>query len=165
MPYGNASTSRPEGPQLRTTSHGCLSVRERKRGLEMSVSRTPQQEAEENVILEQAAQIQTARKAEQAQIQAQRKAAAPPPPPGMLRLLQPCSLQVCMHHLGHSGHRSLPAKSAYSHNAQKATRYFPFSSLAIASSSFKFCRVQESLSGQGAQERYAEADVVCTSHQ
>lgn len=164
MPYGNASTSNPEGLELRTTSHDCLSVRERKRGLEMSVSRTPQQEAEENVILEQAAQIQTARKAEQAQIQAQRKAAAPPPP-GMLRLLQPCPLQVCMHHLGLSGHRSLSTKSAYSHNAQKATQYFPFSSLAIASCSFKFCHVQESLSRQGAQERYAEADVVCTSHQ
>ncbi|DBA74706.1 hypothetical protein WJX79_003116 [Trebouxia sp. C0005] len=54
--------------------------RERKRGLEMSVNRTPQQEAEENTILEQAAQIQAARKAEQAQLQAQRKAAAPPPP-------------------------------------------------------------------------------------
>lgn len=46
----------------------------------MSVNRTPQQEAEENTILEQAAQIQAARKAEQAQLQAQRKAAAPPPP-------------------------------------------------------------------------------------
>jgi len=50
----------------------------------MSVNRTPQQEAEENTVLEQAAQIQAARKAEQAQLQAQlqaqRKAAAPPPP-------------------------------------------------------------------------------------
>ena len=46
----------------------------------MSVNRTPQQEAEENTILEQAAQIQAARKAEQAQLQAQRKAATPPPP-------------------------------------------------------------------------------------
>ncbi|KAL3131021.1 hypothetical protein ABBQ38_000343 [Trebouxia sp. C0009 RCD-2024] len=53
--------------------------RERKRGLELAVSRTPQQEAEENAILEQAAIIQAARKAEQAQLQAQRKAAAPPP--------------------------------------------------------------------------------------
>lgn len=53
--------------------------RERKRGLELSVSRTPQQEAEETAILEQAATIQAARKAEQAQLQAQRKAAAPPP--------------------------------------------------------------------------------------
>ncbi len=46
----------------------------------MSVNRTPQQEAEENTVIEQAAQIQAARKAEQAQLQAQRKAAAPPPP-------------------------------------------------------------------------------------
>ena len=52
--------------------------RERKRGLELSVGRTPQQEAEENAILEQAATIQAARKAEQAQLLAQRKAAAPP---------------------------------------------------------------------------------------
>lgn len=50
----------------------------------MSVSRTPQQEAEENVILEQAAQIQAARKAEQAQLQSQRKAAAPPQPGQLL---------------------------------------------------------------------------------
>ena len=54
----------------------CWCFRERKRGLELSVSRTPQQEAEENAILEQAATIQAARKAE---LQAQRKAAAPPP--------------------------------------------------------------------------------------
>ncbi len=46
----------------------------------MSVSRTPQQEAEENAILEQAAQVQATRKAEQAALQAQRKPAAPPPP-------------------------------------------------------------------------------------
>lgn len=46
----------------------------------MSVNLTSQQEAEENTVLEQAAQIQAARKAEQAQLQAQRKAAAPPPP-------------------------------------------------------------------------------------
>ena len=57
----------------------CVGNRERKRGLELSVSRTPQQEAEENAILEQAATIQAARKAEQAQLLAQRKAAAPPP--------------------------------------------------------------------------------------
>ena len=55
-------------------------IRERKRGLEMMVNRTPQQEAEENAILEQAAQIQAARKAEQAQLQAQRKAANPAQP-------------------------------------------------------------------------------------
>ena len=57
-----------------------LDFRERKRGLEMMVSRTPQQEAEENAILEQAAQIQAVRKAEQAALQAQRKAAAPAQP-------------------------------------------------------------------------------------
>ena len=53
--------------------------RERKRGLELTVKRTPQQEAEENVILEKAAQIQAARKAEQ--IQALRKAPPAPTPP------------------------------------------------------------------------------------
>lgn len=66
---------------LQHTSTGrdpVMLCRERKRGLELSVKRTPQQEAEENVILEQAAQIQAARKAEQAQ--AQRKAPLAPAP-------------------------------------------------------------------------------------
>ena len=79
----------------------------------MSVNRTPQQEAEENTILEQAAQIQAARKAEQAQLQSQRKAAAPPQPgqlliSALLPLLvtaacRPAKLFIGHHLHGHFG--------------------------------------------------------------
>lgn len=95
------------GMHSMTSHHTCHTVmycacfgcnRERKRGLEMSVSRTPQQEAEENAILEQAATIQAARKAEQAQIQAQRKAAAPPPA-GATCFALLSATRISQHHL------------------------------------------------------------------
>ena len=73
----------------------------------MMVSRTPQQEAEENAILEQAAQIQAVRKAEQAALQAQRKAAAPVQP-GASSVLQNCQLLTAQgvdHVSSISGHK------------------------------------------------------------
>ena len=88
--------------------------RERKRGLELSVSRTPQQEAEENAILEQAATIQAARKAEQAQLQAQRKAAAPPPPgftPCTISSLYAlCSMMLDIHTYNQQGTVCMPCR-------------------------------------------------------